>query len=136
MKRSIAFPHSSSLRASLARFAVRVSIVAAAQLNVFPVNAGERALPAASKETSVSWSVPAGSSLRESLEGWSEAAGWTVVWDSMTDYRIRVSATFSGSFENAVSELVFAVHLTNPELSVTLYRGNMVLHAESSVASN
>ena len=76
------------------------------------------------------WAVMADSRLRATLEGWSGAAGWTVVWDSPIDYRIRASAVFGGSFEEAVGRLIDAIYQSNPELVATLYRGNRVLHIQ------
>jgi len=74
------------------------------------------------------WAVLAGSSLRQTLEGWADAAGWDVVWDNPVDYKVRASATFTGDFLDSVGRLVDAVYQTNPELAVTLYRGNRVVH--------
>jgi len=78
------------------------------------------------------WAVMSGSELRTTLEGWARSAGWTMVWDSPIDYRIRASARFEGTFEQAVARFVDAVHQTNPELRVTLYRGNRVIHVETT----
>ncbi len=82
------------------------------------------------------WAVLADSSLRASLQGWAEAAGWTLVWEGPFDFRIQVSAEFEGSFEEAVAALVDAVHLSDPGLGVTLYRGNKVVHARSAEFGN
>lgn len=81
------------------------------------------------------FAVMAESSLRATLAGWSRSAGWTLVWDQESDYRIRASAVFDGSFEEAVIDLVDSIHLDNPELSVVLYRGNRVVHVENRHAS-
>jgi hypothetical protein len=84
------------------------------------------------------WAVLAGSTLKSTLEGWARITEpqWEVIWDNPTDYRIRASATFYGTFEDAVGRLVDAVHQSNPELSVTLYRGNKVIHVETLTISN
>ena len=82
------------------------------------------------------WAVLADSSLRASLQGWAESAGWTLVWEGPLDFRIQVSAEFEGSFEDAVAALVDAVHLSDPGLAVTLYRGNKVVHARSAEFGN
>jgi hypothetical protein len=84
------------------------------------------------------WAVLAGSTLKSTLEGWGSISntGWSVIWDNPTDYRIRASATFYGSFEDAVGRLVDAVHQSNPELSVTLYRGNKVIHVDAITISS
>jgi hypothetical protein len=78
-----------------------------------------------------SWGAVSGSTLKDTLMGWSGAAGWTVIWDTEYDYYMRASAQFRGTYEDAVVELVDAVHRSNPELSVTLYRGNRVLYVET-----
>lgn len=77
------------------------------------------------------WAVMAESSLRSSLRGWADTAGWTIFWDGPFDYRLRVSASFSGNFEEAVSSLVRAVRLSEPGIAVTLYRGNKVVHVRT-----
>lgn len=74
------------------------------------------------------WAVLAGSSLKQTLQGWADAAGWTLVWDNPVDYKVRASVTFSGDFLDAVGRLVDAVYQTNPELAATIYRGNRVIH--------
>lgn len=81
------------------------------------------------------YAVMAGSSLHATLEGWGRSAGWSVVWDQESDYRIRASAVFPGDFETAVVSLLDSIHLDHPELSVVLYRGNFVLHVENRYAT-
>ena len=80
------------------------------------------------------WAVMSGASLKGTIEGWSRISGWTVVWDNPLDYRIRASATFHGGFEEAVARLVDAIHQNSPDVTVTLYRGNRVLHVEDAAA--
>ncbi|MCR9149626.1 MAG: toxin co-regulated pilus biosynthesis Q family protein [Rhodobacteraceae bacterium] len=79
------------------------------------------------------WAVLSGGDLRGTLEAWAEGAGWTVVWDSPLNYRLRASARYGGGFEQAVAGLIDAIHLSNPELRVTMYRGNRVLHVENAL---
>lgn len=81
------------------------------------------------------FAVMAESSLRNTLEGWSRASGWTLIWDKEADFRIRASAVFPGTFEEAVVSLVDSIHLDNPELSVVIYRGNRVVHVENRHSS-
>jgi hypothetical protein len=78
------------------------------------------------------WAVMSGASLKGTIEGWARISGWTVVWDNPLDYRIRASATFHGGFEEAVARLVDAIHQNSPDMTVTLYRGNRVLHVEDA----
>ncbi len=77
------------------------------------------------------WAVMAGTSLKETLEGWTSVSGWTLIWDSPIDYRMRASATFYGSFEESASSLIDSIYNGNPELMATFHRGNRVLHIEN-----
>lgn len=76
------------------------------------------------------WAVMSGASLKSTIEGWARSSGWTVIWDNPFDYRIRASTTFHGGFEEAVARLIDAIHQNSPEMTVTLYRGNRVIHVE------
>lgn len=83
--------------------------------------------------TSRGWAAMSGGDLKGTLDGWSRAAGWTLVWDSPVNYRLRASAQFAGDFETAVASLVDTIHRSNPEVLVTLYRGNRVVHVETTL---
>lgn len=82
------------------------------------------------------WAVMAGTSLKSTLEGWARTAGWTLIWDSPMDYRMRASATFQGGFEEASARLIDSIYLGNPELMATFHRGNRVLHIENQPLSS
>ena len=94
--------------------------------------AGEGAAAPAVR-TARGWAAMSGSDLKGTLDGWSRAAGWTLVWDSPVNYRLRASAQFAGDFETAVASLVDTIHRSNPEVLVTLYRGNRVVHVETTL---
>ncbi len=97
---------------------------------VGPAGEGSSAPPV---RTSRGWAAMSGSDLKGTLDGWSRAAGWTLVWDSPVNYRLRASAQFAGDFETAVSSLVDTIHRSNPEVMVTMYRGNRVVHVETTL---
>lgn len=97
---------------------------------VGPAGEGASAPPV---RTSRGWAAMSGSDLKGTLDGWSRAAGWTLVWDSPVNYRLRASAQFAGDFETAVASLVDTIHRSNPEVMVTLYRGNRVVHVETTL---
>ena len=111
---------------------------AAAVSLALPAQAGEGNLADVEGLQADAWAVMAGSTLKSTLEGWGRTSGegWTVIWDNPVDYRIRASATFYGSFEDAVGRLTDAIHQSNPELSVTLYRGNSVIHVTAASITN
>ncbi|MCW3782569.1 toxin co-regulated pilus biosynthesis Q family protein [Defluviimonas salinarum] len=92
------------------------------------------AAPAAT--TQDQWVVMAGTSLKSTLEGWTRVSGWTLIWDSPVDYRMRASATFSGGFEESASRLIDSIYNGNPELMATFHRGNRVLHIENQPLSS
>jgi len=98
-----------------------------------PALADGPGLPRLPGQAAGAWAVLSGGDLRGTLEAWAEAASWTVVWDSPLNYRLRASARYDGQFEQAVGGLIDAIHLSNPELRVTLYRGNRVLHVENAL---
>lgn len=83
--------------------------------------------------TSRGWAAMSGSDLKGTLDGWCRAAGWTLVWDSPVNYRLRASAYFAGDFQAAVASLVDTIHRSNPEVLVTMYRGNRVVHVETTL---
>jgi len=74
------------------------------------------------------WSVKAGSTLQTTLHAWAVREGWELVWDAPQDYRIRASARLGPDFQSAVKALADAVNQTSPDLTVTLYLGNQVIH--------
>ncbi len=94
---------------------------------------GGRADAGPAVRTARGWAAMAGSDLKATLEGWSRAAGWTLVWDSPVNYRLRASAQFGGDFESAVAGLVDTIHRSNPEVLVTLYEGNRVVYVQTTL---
>jgi hypothetical protein len=96
-------------------------------------DAGGSGAGAPAVRTARGWAAMSGSDLKATLDGWSRAAGWTLVWDSPVNYRLRASAQFGGDFETAVASLVDTIHRSNPEVLVTLYRGNRVVHVETTL---
>lgn len=79
------------------------------------------------------WGVSANVTLRTTLEGWAAREGWRLIWDARNDYRIRAAADLGPDFVTAVRSLSDAVNMTNPDLTVTLYLGNRVLHVQDTV---
>lgn len=82
------------------------------------------------------WAVMAGTSLKSTLESWSRTAGWTLIWDSPVDYRLRASVSFPGGFEESAARLIDSIYQSNPELIATFHRGNKVLHIQDQPLSS
>ena len=83
-----------------------------------------------------SWSVRSETTLRDTLENWSAREGWELIWDARNDYRIRASADLGQDFLSAVRALADAVHMTSPDLTVTIYLGNRVIHVRDTILTH
>lgn len=83
-----------------------------------------------------SWTVRTDSTLRATLEAWAAREGWDLVWDAKNDYRLRASADLGPDFLIAVRALADAVNMSSPDLTVTLYFGNRVIHVRDSLHPN
>jgi len=114
-------------------FGISVAVLTGALGAPVFADVGGVATPGASVRTARGWAAISGSDLKGTLDGWSRAAGWTLVWDSPVNYRLRASARFAGDFETAVASLVDTIHRSNPEVLVTLYRGNRVVYVETTL---
>ncbi|MFB2866360.1 TcpQ domain-containing protein [Aeromonas sp. MdU4] len=73
------------------------------------------------------WVVHPNVDLSEQLDGWAARAGWTLVWEAEYVYFPKLSASFTGDFTSAVTELFIAMKDIEPKLYPVLYRGNRVL---------
>lgn len=82
------------------------------------------------------WAAMSGASLQETLNSWSRQAGWTLDWTSESDYRLRTSITFNGSFQDAVTNLLNGIYRQHPEINATLNRPSKVLVVQESIMSN
>lgn len=107
-----------------------IFLVSGVEFTARPAHAQTRQDSRVTSKQDAVWAVMADATLKETLEGWARSAGWSVVWDSAADYRIHASASFQGSFEQVSERLVSALHKAYPEISVTLYSGNKVVHVE------
>lgn len=83
-----------------------------------------------------SWTVQADTTLQSTFRAWTAREGWDLVWDAQNDYRIRASAHLGSDFIPAVRALADAVNMTSPDLTVTLYLGNRVIHDRDTNLTN
>ncbi len=83
-------------------------------------------------QVSAGWVVAAGATLEGTLRDWTGREGWTLVWESQRDYRFRASASLGPDFLSAVRDLADAISQTSPDLTVTLYLGNRVVHVRDT----
>jgi hypothetical protein len=73
------------------------------------------------------WGVISGTSLRDTLAGWSSRAGWALHWDAADDFVLLAQAEFDGDFDDAVSRLLVAVNVHGHNFHAETYTGNKVL---------
>ncbi len=65
-----------------------------------------------------------GVTLRETLERWGAASGWTVRWASDRSYPIKGRATFAGDFVQAAGDLIRSFRQLNPPPIARFYLRN------------
>lgn len=73
------------------------------------------------------WSIKAGTGLREAMESWAKRVSWQLAWEIDGDISIQGDASFQGTHERAVSDLVDALNQSGEALSAIFYAGNNTL---------
>jgi Toxin co-regulated pilus biosynthesis protein Q len=68
-----------------------------------------------------------GTTLRDTLERWAVASGWTVRWASDRAYPIKGRATFDGDFVQAAGDLIRSFRQLNPPPVARFYLRNREL---------
>lgn len=93
-------------------------------------NSGTAATPAVSAQPAVAmrWSVRFSDvMLRQTLMRWAKDAGWQVSWDIGKDYPVQLEASFTGSFEDAVTQLMDSLRFSEYPALACLYDDNQVV---------
>jgi hypothetical protein len=85
------------------------------------------AAPAALRAPLLQFEMQPGTTLRETLERWASASGWTVRWASDRAYPIKGRATFEGDFVQAAGDLVRSFRQLNPPPIARFYLRNREL---------
>lgn len=86
---------------------------------------------ASAAEAEEPWLAASGRSLSGVLKDWGDRAGWTIVWRSDRDYPLDASATFTGDFTSAATQLFQGFATATPMPLGHFYKGNRVLVVES-----
>lgn len=89
---------------------VEVAVTAPAPAPAAPVLQPVRYEPV----TAPMWVAQQGKTLREVLESWSTQAGWQVYWKSQYEYPLQASATFRGTYLEAVEDILKSFQRVNP----------------------
>ena len=68
-------------------------------------------LPSPLTVPDVAWTVVSGSYLRDTLQEWSEKAGWSFVWglSGAEDFRLEAGNVYIGDFKDGVRDLINAL---------------------------
>lgn len=72
------------------------------------------------------WIATAGSTLRETLQKWADAAGWQIDWRAK-DRQFGGSASFTGSYEQASKSLILLYASGKSPIRAWFHRGNHML---------
>ena len=70
--------------------------------------------------------------LSRALERWVERAGWQLAWDAQIDYPLDLRASFTGSFEEAISKVATSLAAAERPLHFTFFDGNKVLRVSGT----
>lgn len=65
--------------------------------------------------------------LRGQLESWAAVAGYQIVWKVARDYHMQTTATFNGTFVEALQQLFNGMQKLGNSFKVTVYHGNRVV---------
>lgn len=68
-----------------------------------------------------SWCAQSGNTLKESLLTWGKTSGWSINWQSEYDYPVLAPVCFTGSFEQAMEQVIHAYKEAEYPLYLDLY---------------
>ena len=78
-------------------------------------------------EGSGSWEIRASDALLSSaLIRWGKQAGYQVIWDEPKDFPVTATATFTGSFEDAIKAVVDALKGSDTPFKAVFYSNKVV----------
>ena len=79
-----------------------------------------------------SWRIRSGDKLSETLAGWGREAGWQGVFWEAPDLVSEIDASFTGRFEDAITQTIDALARTGVPVRVIFYGGNKVVRIVES----
>lgn len=83
--------------------------------------------PGEAPSAATRWRIRAGSTLRQAIEAWANAASYQVVWHARHGFNIEADATFQGDFLTAVKSLFEGYGAADSPLSVDVYPDQRLL---------
>jgi hypothetical protein len=100
-----------------------VAAIAAAPAASAPV-----AAPAAPSQ----WVIHKGETISSALKSWAKAAGWVVEWSLPKDWDAPQTTSFSGSFEQALAQVVKALAANGADIRVVIHSANQTAVVRSA----
>ncbi len=77
------------------------------------------------------WTVSGQTTLQATLQTWAETAGWTVYYETPTQYELPAAAELEGSFEEASARLIHLLRHRRPVPLLSLHPANRSLAVRS-----
>lgn len=135
-RRVVSWSGGSDWRGALAAIASQnsLSIIMNGSENAVGVASTEESARALAKRIPDIWHAPAGQSVREVLQAWTERSGWQLIWDDALPDRCRVAAdlVIRSPFHESVDRLVSTACGADAGLRRNFYLQNKVLHVSGS----
>lgn len=83
-----------------------------------------RVQDASSKSSATAWTLQADRPIHLQFADWSRAAGWTFEWRLEKSWLVPAAAQFGGTFDEALSQAVEALHAQGKPVRLILWEGN------------
>lgn len=104
--------------------------------NMAPVQSTSQAIkPVFNQVARESWLIPTGADISNTVSGWGDKAHWQVVWNA-EHWAPDATSVVSGSFKDAVGELVKASNAQGIGLTAKFYNNNIVVFSTTDAALN
>lgn len=103
-------------------------MVTVRRVGVVPNATGVALRRAVPQAVAMRWDVRASDvTLRQALMRWAKDAGWQVSWEIAYDYPVQLEGSFSGSFEDAVTQFMSSLRYSDYPALACLYEANHVV---------
>jgi hypothetical protein len=87
---------------------------------------------AAAAKPAESWVLHANRPISAQVAEWAKRAGWTLTWQFEKSWRPPADATFTGSFEKALEEVIAGLFLEGKPVHLRIWDGNRVAEVVQS----
>lgn len=73
------------------------------------------------------WTMTAGRTVGQELQGWGAKAGWKVIWNMPKDWSVPASTTFSGDFKEVAADVIKTLAANGALVRAQFYDGNKTM---------